>query len=435
MKSKSTKLSVTTTVLGKEVLAGTLYLHASSVTFAYAEEYLAMPKSYDIFPCLPRTSAAPFHFSGLGPFSDSAPDRWGRTLINRELKRNRVSEAEYLLNVNDAARQGALRYCIEGVPQAPASNIPLVIDLPELLNIANSVVLQEEISDENAAKLFLASGSLGGARPKACVDDGGVLHVAKFPKPAGDAWDVIGWEYVTLKLAAKFGIRTPEAKLVSVKDAQGRNRGVMLSRRFDRESDSRIHYMSALTALEAADGEGADWQDLAELTLELGADLHELWKRALFGTAIGNTDNHLRNHAYLMTSHGWQLSPAFDMNPQPVSGAVKNFDVSGGATGACDAENAAGAGTGPVKGSAGSAACRGATDTYQLSLFGENELTLSCFTTKAALDLFGISKKECASAKPELARVMKGAVSEARKAKLDAKSIEKIAARFEDFAL
>ena len=95
------KITVTTVVGAQEVSAGTIYSHGDSLTFAYDESYIALAKSYDLFPSLPRTSFAPFHFAGLGPFSDSAPDRWGRTLINRALKQNRVSEIEYLLNVGD----------------------------------------------------------------------------------------------------------------------------------------------------------------------------------------------------------------------------------------------------------------------------------------------------------------------------------------------
>ena len=387
------KIKATTTVAGVELVAGTIYSRGDSLTFAYDEAYVAHHKSYDLFPCLQRSSFAPFHFSGLGPFSDSAPDRWGRTLINRNLKRTKVSEIEYLLNVDDFARQGSLRFYINDEPQLSNSNIPLVIDLPNLLTIADDVVLRNNITDDNALKLFYATGSLGGARPKACVMDGNVLYVAKFPKPTGDVWDVIGWEYVTMKLARQFGIRVPGTRLISVSDSQNRNRNVMLSERFDRDDvGNRRHYMSAMTALEMSDGEGADWLDLAELTRELGGDVHELWLRAIFGTAIGNLDNHLRNHAFLMSDCGWELSPAFDMNPEPLGKAP---------------------------------------DVFQLSLFGENELNLQAFKTKRALELFGITQNACNDACQLLASVLKNAVKEARKVKLGAKSIEAIASRFE----
>lgn len=392
MVKRGEKIAVTAPVSGEEVIAGTIFSHGDSLTFAYGEEFVARSKSYDLFPSLPRTSFAPFQFTGLGPFSDSAPDRWGRTLINRTLKRSRVSDIEYLLNVDDIARQGALRFYIDGVAQSAVSDIPLVMNLPELLNIADDVVLQNDITDENASKLFHATGSLGGARPKACVRDRNVTYVAKFPKPQGDAWDVIGWEFVALKLAAKFGISAPEAKIVTVKDTQKRSRNVMLSRRFDRSAEGeRIHYMSAMTALQMSDGEGGDWQDLAEVTRELGGNLRELWRRAVFGQAVGNLDNHLRNHAFLMTDIGWELSPAFDVNPEPVSKV---------------------------------------SDIFQLSLFGENELVLENFTTKKALDLFGITKDECEEEISKLKSVMKDAVKEACKVGLDTKSVEAIANRF-----
>ena len=199
--------------------AATIYPHGDSITFTYDETYIATLKSYNLFPSLPRTSFAPFHFVGLGSFSDSAPDRWGRSLINRTLKRNRVSEIEYL-----------------------------------------------------------------------------------------------------------------------------------------------------------------------------GGDAAGLWRRAVFGVAIGNLDNHLRNHAFLMTNRGWQLSPAFDMDPEPVN---KESDV------------------------------------YQLSLFGEDELTLKNFITKKALELFGVTQEESEHKLGKPSKVLNGAIREARSAKLDSRTIETIAPRFQ----
>ena len=153
--------------------------------------------------------------------------------------------------------------------------------------------------------------------------------------------------------------------------------------------------MFAMTALQMNDGEGGDWLDLAELTREVGGDVHELWLRAIFGMAIGNLDNHLRNHAFLMSQHGWELSPAFDTNPEPLG---KTSDV------------------------------------FQLSLFGENELDVQAFKTKRALELFGITQNVCDEAFGKLLAVLKNAPREARKARLDAKSIEVMSSRFDAFS-
>ena len=327
MSATAKKIEVKIDVCGNETSAGTIYDHGESITFTYNSEFLEEEKAWDLFPSLPRNSFAPFHFQGLGPFSDSAPDRWGRTLINRKLKRTRVSEMEYVLNVDDFARQGALRFFVDGLAVAQNSEIPSVLDLPEILNIADDVVLHNEISDERAERLVRATGSLGGARPKACVVDGGELYVAKFPRPQGEEWDVVGWEYVTLKLAEKFEIEVPRAKMIDIVDRENRKRHIMLSRRFDRAGENRIAFMSAMTALEAGDGEGGDWQDLVEMTREIGSDVSQLWLRAIFSTAIGNLDNHLRNHAYLVKDGAWELSPAYDMNPEPVSAANDVFEL------------------------------------------------------------------------------------------------------------
>jgi serine/threonine-protein kinase HipA len=130
-------------------------------------------------------------------------------------------------------------------------------------------------------------------------------------------------EAVTLEIARLIGINVPEHRTITVKDANEQHRTVLLIKRFDRKSApsieemERIPYMSAMTALDSTDGEGGDWLDLAEFTRRIGADTVELWRRAMFGAAIGNLDDHLRNHGYLRIGRAWQLAPAFDMNPEP----------------------------------------------------------------------------------------------------------------------
>ncbi|MCG2802141.1 MAG: HipA domain-containing protein, partial [Cellulomonas sp.] len=160
--------------------------------------------------------------------------------------------------------------------------------------------------------------SLGGARPKAAVrTTAGILRIAKFPTVSADEWDVPAWEKVTLDLAAAAGIRVPRSDLVRV---LGRN--VLLVDRFDRIGERRVGYLCAMSLLEL--GGRTDGLSFAELAEESGAvavrpeaDLHELWRRAVFGLMVSNTDNHLRNHGFLRERSGWSLSPAFDLNPNP----------------------------------------------------------------------------------------------------------------------
>ncbi|TPF89571.1 HipA N-terminal domain-containing protein, partial [Bifidobacterium sp. UTBIF-56] len=210
MSAKTVEATVAVTLeSGDETTAGTLYATGDDLSFRYDADYIHRQDSFDLFPSLPR-SLAPFFFSGLGPFSDSAPDRWGRKILARSLKRIRVSESEYLFGVNDLTRQGAIRYCIEGRPVAGDEGVPVLANLPELLNTADAVEQNRDVSDVSLRRLYRATGSLGGARPKASVTDQGSLWLAKFPKPDGDEWDVIGWEAVTLEIACMANIDVPE---------------------------------------------------------------------------------------------------------------------------------------------------------------------------------------------------------------------------------
>ena len=180
-----------------------------------------------------------------------------------------------------------------------------------------------DASDIEAVKELLdaGTGSLGGARPKASIMDGARLLIAKFPHP-NDEWDVMGWEKVALDLAAEAGIDVPSSSIVSIE-----GKTVLLIDRFDRISSRRIGYISALTLLEAAEGEPRDYLDIAESISEHGsrvsADLAQLWRRMVFSAAIHNTDDHLRNHGFLRAPGGWYLSPAFDLNPNPSPSAAR----------------------------------------------------------------------------------------------------------------
>jgi serine/threonine-protein kinase HipA len=187
------------------------------------------------------------------------------------------------------------------------------------------------------ALLDAGSGSLGGARPKASVRDDERLLIAKFPHP-DDEWDVMAWEKTALDLASAAGIRVPRARLVQVD-----RRSVLLVERFDREAQRRVPYVSAMTLLEARDGDTHDYVEIAEAMADVSAgasaDLNELWRRIAFSVLINNTDDHLRNHGFLHRRGGWQLSPAFDLNPDPDVRASRQTPIAGVETraGAIDA--------------------------------------------------------------------------------------------------
>lgn len=232
-------------------------------------------------------------------------------------------EADYLLGVRDDLRQGALRF------RDPASEkfladlgegVPQLIDLPRLLDYAGRA--ERDVATRGELDLLLKVGSsLGGSRPKAHVIDGdGRLAIAKFPKAQGDEWNVTGWEAVTLQLAREAGINAAASELAEVS-----GRSVHVVDRFDRRGRLRVGYASAMTLLEAADGEPRSYLDLVEVIEEESErtteDLRELWRRIAFSVLVSNTDDHLRNHGFLRTSSGgWSLSPAFDINPNPEPG-------------------------------------------------------------------------------------------------------------------
>ena len=327
-------------VVGAEELpAGRLWSHRrrgrESASFAYDAGYLAHPRAYALEPGLPLV-AGQQQTAGeramFGAFADCAPDRWGRRLIQRdEAHRARrdataersFGEIDYLLGVRDDLRQGALRFVdpVTGTYLSAAeSGIPHLLELGELLSAADR--LERDAASESELALLLHGGSsLGGARPKAHVlDADGRIAIAKFPSPASDDWDVMRWEAVALRLARDAGIRVPDFRLHVIED-----RPVLVVDRFDRVREQRIGYASAMTLLEATDGDRASYLDIAAIieteSPQATADLHELWRRIAFSVLIRNTDDHLRNHGFLRTTTaGWTLAPAFDLNPDPRPG-------------------------------------------------------------------------------------------------------------------
>jgi serine/threonine-protein kinase HipA len=325
-------------IAGEDVFAGRLWSHqrraVESASFTYADEYLQRD-GYALDPALPLSAGqhqTPVGQALFGAFTDCAPDRWGRRLINRaEMARarrdgggaRRFAEIDYLLGVRDDMRQGALRF---RYPNGDAFltredvGIPPLAELPRLLN-ASAKLETDEASDEELRMLLRGGSSLGGARPKAhVIDSGGRAAIAKFPSVSGDEWDVTAWEAVAIELAHRASIRVPTAMLHQID-----GKSVLVVERFDRDAARRIGYVSAMTMLEAKDGDQRSYLEIAEVieaqSPKATDDLRELWRRIAFSILISNTDDHLRNHGFLRTvSAGWELAPAFDLNPDPRPG-------------------------------------------------------------------------------------------------------------------
>ena len=302
-----------------------------AVTFEYDDAWLANGSRFALQPAL---SLAPGLFPTaaaggrlFGAFADSAPDSWGRRLIQRAERRRAVregrhvrtlGEVDYLLGVADIARLGALRFrrTHDAEFQAPsASGVPALVELPRLL--ASSERIERDEDSEDDLGLILAPGSsLGGARPKASVIDDGQLSIAKFPKDA-DEYSLETWEEIAFRLAEGAGIETPSHRLVRVAD-----RAVLLSRRFDRAGRVRIPFLSAMAMTGSRDGERGSYPELADALAQHGANpvaqTAALFRRMAFNILISNVDDHLRNHGFLLRDPtGWVLSPAYDLNPTP----------------------------------------------------------------------------------------------------------------------
>jgi serine/threonine-protein kinase HipA len=303
-----------------------------SATFEYDQSWLAHPERFSLEPAL-KSGRGPFHTPSdrplFGAIGDSAPDRRGRVLMRRAERRRAeregqtpraVTEIDYLLMVDDEARQGALRFAErQGGPflaEHGPTKIPALLELPRLLSAAEHVSSDTD-SDEDLRLLLAPGSSLGGARPKASVRDrDGHLAIAKFPDK-GDEVNTVLWEAVALTLAEKAGIPVPTWRLKTVA-----GKPVLLLRRFDREQGMRVPFLSAMSMLGAKDNEPRSYLECVDILRQHGAapkqDMHALWRRIVFSILISNTDDHLRNHGFLWAGPaGWRLSPAYDLNPVP----------------------------------------------------------------------------------------------------------------------
>jgi serine/threonine-protein kinase HipA len=281
----------------------------------------------------------------FGLFHDSSPDRWGRILMRRreagmarQEKRPEqpLFETDYLLGVYDAHRSGGLRFKLD--PDGAFLNdnkemaSPPWTSIRELEQISLRLEEDDSVDDPEYMKwlnMLVAPGSsLGGARPKASVvDNKNNLWIAKFPSKYDQA-DIGGWEIVTHELALAAGVNMSEAKAQKF----SANQHTFLTKRFDRaENGTRIHYASSMTLLGHIDGEdtddGVSYLELVEFIgtkgAQVKADLEQLWRRIVFSICVSNTDDHLRNHGFMLGNRGWILSPAFDVNPVETGAGLK----------------------------------------------------------------------------------------------------------------
>ena len=308
-------------------------------SFEYNKDWIGSKFSILLDPELQLYSGPQYPSHGkvnFGVFTDSSPDRWGKVLMQRreeitarqkDRKPNPLFESDFLLGVFDQFRMGGLRFKLdtagEFLDNQKDYSAPPFIRLRELeaasLRLEDTAKLEEGELNESIKLLLAPGASLGGARPKASVlDVDGNLWIAKFPSRQDDV-DVGGWEAVVNELAKKAGIDVAEGY-----PRKYTNRyHTYHTKRFDRAGEKRIHFASAMTLMGLTDGssakEGISYLQLAECLVKNGAkvndDLKELWTRIVFNVCVSNTDDHLRNHGFILTSKGWILSPAYDMNP------------------------------------------------------------------------------------------------------------------------
>ena len=329
------KTAVLVGELGYESLRGT-----ASYSFCYDHNWLRQYS--DLY-----LSADINNYTGLqftqpdrdifGCFGDALPDRWGRLLLNRreqiraqEEKRpvRKLSSYDYLLGIDDYSRMGGFRF--KESPDGEFINCDATLRIPPLTDIRVLVAASMEVekSEERnllpdkkwLLQLVHPGTSLGGARPKAGVlNEEGELCVAKFPS-RNDEYDIGLWEHLSHLLAKEAGVEAAETRAITA----GEKYHTLLSKRFDRTTDGRRrHFASAMTLLGLTDGcnaqTGNGYLDIVDFILQhccnVEANLRQLYRRAAFSIAIGNSDDHFRNHGFLLTPKGWTLSPAYDLNP------------------------------------------------------------------------------------------------------------------------
>ena len=276
--------------------------------------------------------------SNFGVFTDSAPDRWGRVLMERRESlhakdegraRRTLFESDFLFGVHDETRMGALRFKTEEdglfLNNEPDYSAPPLASLRELQEASWHLEKEDDPNVRKWLRILLAPGSsLGGARPKANIrKPDGSLWIAKFPS-RNDRTDVGAWEAVAMTLALQCGVEVAPFEIVRYGQY-----ATFMTRRFDRNAEGkRLHFTSAMSMLGYADGQtdGCSYLEIAEwisrYSAQASADLIQMWRRIVFNIAISNCDDHLRNHGFLLTEKGWRLSPAYDLNPSYYGGGL-----------------------------------------------------------------------------------------------------------------
>ena len=318
-------------------------------SFEYDKDWISSQEQMLLDPDLGWYSGPqyPNNKDNFGIFLDSMPDSWGQTLMQRRepiraREEGRVPrklhDVDFLLGVYDDSRMGALRFKLD--PNGPfletgsSTTTPPWTTLGELQEAVR--IIESDENDEHIRKwilMLIAPGSsLGGARPKANFTDSSKnLWIAKFPSK-NDKIDKAAWELLAYRLALKAGIRMSESRITKLSGAYN----TFLTKRFDRILNERIHFASAMTMTgnyeEALRDKNASYLEIAEFIKYSGAenmeDLNQLWRRIVFNISISNTDDHLRNHGFLLSNKGWRLSPAYDINPSiDKDGLALNIDM------------------------------------------------------------------------------------------------------------
>ena len=305
-------------------------------SFSYDEKWLETEKPFlfDSDITWNKGQQFPIGKSNFGIFNDSMPDTWGRTLMKRreaqiakEEKRivKNLHDIDFLLGVNDESRMGGLRFKLQ--EKEPFLNNDQARPTPpwsSVRELQHGISLIESDKDSKEVRkwlsILLAPGSsLGGARPKAnIIDENGNLWIAKFPFKE-DTIDKAAWEFLAYKLAIKAGIEMAECKIEKISGKYF----TFFTKRFDRSKQNRVHFASAMTMTgnneDTIKENQPSYLDIAEFIQfnesNNTKELHQLWRRMVFNIAISNTDDHLRNHGFILNKSGWQLSPAYDINP------------------------------------------------------------------------------------------------------------------------
>ncbi len=324
------------------VLLGRLYVDVmkgnESYSFEYDDEWLKNTKlSVNLDPNLLPYGGRQFPSDKgiFGMFADASPDRWGRVLMTKkerlladkeERKPRKLGNSDFLLGVYDETRMGGLRFKVD--PEGDFLSNDKETATPPWATLRNLEEASRQFENDSIQlnekwlnQLLRPGSSLGGARPKATVvDTEGNLWIAKFPSRNDDN-NVGAWEKVVHDLAKMCGLNVPESKL----ETFSKLGSTFLVKRFDRLGERRIHFASAMTLLDKNDGasaaNGTSYLDIVSFINANGVkpkeDLLELWKRIVFNMAVSNTDDHLRNHAFILSKNGWVLSPLYDVNPVP----------------------------------------------------------------------------------------------------------------------